>query len=58
MTKHDPVWLGRERGDDWRKVVVDVKITSTEDVDNDSRRKTRSKENGPPKTVENKGEMR
>ena len=28
--KPDLVWLRRETGDQWRKVVVDVKVTSTE----------------------------
>ena len=30
--KPDLVWLRRDSGDVWRKVVVDVKVTSTEDL--------------------------
>ena len=30
--KPDLVWLRRDAEDQWRKVVVDVKITSTEDM--------------------------
>ena len=30
--KSDLVWLRKDSGDQWRKVVVDVKITSTEDM--------------------------
>ena len=28
----DLVWLRRESGGDWRKVVVDVKVTTTDDT--------------------------
>ena len=31
--KLDLVWLRREPGGEWRKVVVDVKVTSTEDME-------------------------
>ena len=44
----DLVWLRRDSGDQWKKVVVDVKITSTDDMnkafkENDDK----YRENGP-----------
>ena len=32
--KPDLVWLWRDSGDQWKKVVVDVKVTPTEDMGN------------------------
>ena len=37
--KPDIVWLRRDTGDQWQKVVVDVKITSTEDMNKAFREK-------------------
>ena len=37
--KPDLVWLRRDAGDKWRKVVVDVKITSTDKMNESFREK-------------------
>ena len=37
--KPDLVWLRRDPGDQWRKVVVDVKITSTEKMNDEFKKK-------------------
>ena len=37
--KPDPVWLRREKGGQWRKVVVDVKITSTDKMNDEFKQK-------------------
>ena len=37
--KPDLVWLRRDSGGDWRKVVVDVKVTSTDKIDEAFREK-------------------
>ena len=37
--KPDPVWLRRDTGDQWRNVVVDVKVTSTDNMNDSFREK-------------------
>ena len=37
--KPDLVWLRRDSGDDWKKVVVDVKITSTDKMNDEFKKK-------------------
>ena len=44
--KPDLVWLWKDAGDMWRKVVVDVKVTSTEDLNKAFQEKTRNMANG------------
>ena len=45
--KPDLVWLRRDSGEQWKKVVVDVKVTSTDKMEMPSRKGTISTEIGP-----------
>ena len=46
--KPDLVWLRRDDGDGWKKVVVDVKITSTDDTNETFRETDENIESGRP----------